>query len=318
MDFDGGAAAMLGGDENGGEATPPPNTPPAGGGETPPANTPPASGGETPPPDDGGWKPATWMEGISGEAVGDQPSHIDYLKSKGVTDINKFLTSYREAERAISGKGVVTVPKDGATADEIAAYHRQIGVPEAADKYELPSAPDGQELDMGVVEPLREIAFKAGVPAEGFKALAAAVVEKQVADQMAEVSRQDGLRDEVFREWGADKDRNTAIFQRGMRAFGIDAKQAAAIQKGIGSDGLLKLGLKLGQLTGEDMLTGGGGAQNFGMTGEQAQARIDAIIADPVKGQAIKVKGSAEAAEWDRLNTIVAHYRDLKNREAQG
>jgi hypothetical protein len=313
VDFDGGAAAMLGGDDTGADGGAPDGVviPPA-------AEAPPADGAATPSADDSGWKPAAWMEGISGEVVGDQPSHIDYLKSKGVTDINKFLSSYREAERAISGKGVVTVPKEGSTPEEIAAYHRQIGVPEAADKSELPSAPEGQELDMGIVEPLREIAFKAGVPADGFKALAAAVVEKQVADQMAEVTRQDGLRDGVFREWGADKDRNTALFQRGMRAFGIDAKQAAAIQKGMGSDGLLKLGLKLGQLTGEDMLMGGGGAQNFGMTGEQAQARIDAIIADPAKGQAIKVKGSAEAAEWDRLNTIVAHHRDLRNREAQG
>jgi len=255
-----------------------------------------------------------WLKGFSADPVGDAPSNLDYLKAKGFKDPNALAQSYRALEQQLSGKGVIVKPGDGASEDAVKAYRTAIGVPDAVDGYTVPEAPEGLELDTAFLDPLRAKALEAGVPAEGFSALANQFVEHQLNQMAEERTRQDGLRDAKLKEWGANEKSNLALAQRGIKAFGLDGKDVAALQRGLGSDRMLDLALKLGQVGAEDtLLRGDKNGGSFGIASKaEAQSRIDAIIKDPAKAAAVKVKGSAAEQEWKRLNGAVAHFTDAE------
>jgi len=304
---EGGAAGLFGGDgqQGGGDGGAPGGQQQQGDAGQPGGG----DGGDAPGGDAGGAD--DWLAAFSGDAVGDAPSPRDWVKSKGYKDINALASSARELERQLSGKGVIVRPGENATDDERAAFRTAIGVPDSADKYEVSAAPDGAELDQTFLDPMRQLALDAGVPAEGFKAMADGFVQHQLTLQSAEKDRQDGLRDTKLKEWGADKDRNLTLARRGLEAFGLKIDDVAAIQRGIGSDRFLDLALRMGQVGAEDGLLGSGSGGSFGIASKaEAQSRIDAIIADPAKAAAVKVKGSAEQAEWQRLNKAVAFFTD--------
>jgi len=94
---------------------------------------------------------------------------------ENVKDIKTLVNNYANGQRVISKgeaafaektKGMVKIPDDKAAPEEIAAYHKAIGVPESADKYEL-AIPEGDDkAGMEVIaKEVRQAAFDAGASA---------------------------------------------------------------------------------------------------------------------------------------------------------
>lgn len=254
----------------------------------------------------------------------DNPSNRDWLKSKGVKSLDDLAKSYREAEHTIRNGGKLTVPGEGAKPEEIAAFHKAIGVPEAVDGYEV-KVPEGQSLDEDLMTPLREVALKAGVPKAGFEALAGAVIDHQLNQLQALATAENGSRDELLKEWGPQKDAKMADVNNGMRALGLKPLDVAAMQRGFamqygepGSRRALELLQKIGAGVAEDALLGSDGPRRFGITGAEAQAEIEKLTADKDFRDKLTNKDPDAVARWDRLNGAVAAERDRKARAEAG
>jgi hypothetical protein len=95
-----------------------------------------------------------WLEQFSAEGgTAENPSNRDWLKAKGFKTVDDLAKSYREAEHAIRNGGKFNVPGDDAKPEEVAAYHKAIGVPEKAEDYTitLPEGVKEDELDLEVL-----------------------------------------------------------------------------------------------------------------------------------------------------------------------
>jgi hypothetical protein len=173
------------------------------------------------------------------------------------------------------------------------------------------------------VTPLRDVALKAGVPKAGFEALAGAVVQHQLDTLEAMRTAENGSRDELFKEWGGQKDAKLAEVNNAMRALDLKPADVAAMQRGFamqygepGSRKTLELLQKLGAGIAEDALLGGDGPRRFGITGAEAQTEIDKLTVDREFGEKLARKDPEAVARWDRLNAAVAAERDRKDRIA--
>jgi hypothetical protein len=307
--LDGAAAALAGGDGGG-----------AGGGDGGSGDGGGGSGG------DGGAGEAAWLEHFSAEGGdAENPSNRDWLKAKGFKTLDDLAKSYREAEHTIRNGGKLTIPGADAKPEEIAAFRKAIGVPDKVDDYafEMPEGVTEELLDMPLLGSIKEKAFEAGVPAAGFKSLVEGVIQQQLDAIEASRTAENGSRDELFKEWGGQKDAKMADVQNAMRALDLKPLDVAAIQRGFamqygepGSKRTLELLQRLGAGLAEDTLLGGDGPKRFGITGEAAQAEIDKLIVDTEFGKKLTAKDPEAVARWDRLNAAVAADRERKERQA--
>ncbi|HEV2747618.1 MAG TPA: hypothetical protein VGW34_10010 [Allosphingosinicella sp.] len=274
---------------------------------------------------DGGGAGPDFLDKLSADPRdGGKPSNRDWVVAKGWKSLDDVIASAYEAERAISDGGRIKVPGEGAKPEEVDAFHKAIGRPDSAGKYEF-ALPDGisqDHLDMDLVTPLREIAFKAGTPAGAFKAMAEGLVAHQLDQMKAAASAEDADYAAKMKEWGDQADAKMADVNGALRGLGLKPADFAAIQRGFqiqfgkpGSGKALDLFQKIGAGMAEDAVHGGGKGR-FGITGAEAQAEIDKLIVDTEFQNKLIAKDPAAVARWDRLNGAVAADRDRKAQAA--
>lgn len=313
MDFDaGGAAALLGGDDGAGAAGGAggadggdPNAQggadgsAGGGGDAGAGGDDGGSGGDAAP---------DWLGRLSADtSEGDTASNRDWVQAKQFKDLDGLVKAYRDTEKALRDSGRVKMPGEGAPAEEVAAWRTAIGVPEAPEGYEvkLPETNGGLELNTDLIGKLTKAAHEIGTPKAAFEALAGVFVQEQVNEHLASVKAQTDEANAKLAEWGAQKDAKLADCQAAMRALGVDRAELAAWQGAVGSAKVLERLAKIGGGIAEDtLITGGTG--RFGVSAAEAQGEIDKIKADPALSAKVAVKGSPEAARWDRLLGVVA------------
>jgi hypothetical protein len=276
----------------------------------------------------GGDADPDWLESFSAEGGdADNPSNRDWLKAKGFKTLDDLAKSYREAEHAIRNGGKFTVPGEGAKPEEVAAYHKAIGVPEKVDGYSI-TLPDGvteDMLDMPLLNSMREKALAAGTPAKAFDGLVQGVIQQQLDTAQAQATAENESRDALLKEWGGQKDAKMAEVNSACRALGLSRADVVAIQRGFGaqygepgSRRTLELLQKLGAGIAEDKLLGGDGPRRFGITPEEAQAEINKLSADREFGNKLMAKDPDAVARWGRLNEAVAAGEERKKRAAAG
>ena len=301
MDIDvGGAAALLGGDgggdQGGGGGS---GAEDHGGGDQQQGSGDQGGG-------DGGADP-DWYGSLSAEAgEGETASHRDYVKSKGFKDLDGLVKAYRSAEKGLHESGRIKVPGEGASAEDVAAFNKAIGVPDTAEGYQitLPETNGGLELDNDMIGKLAGIAHQAGLPKAGFEAVVNAYVAHQVEEHIAEVKQQDDLTQSTLAEWGESRTAKMADCQAAMRALGIDREEMVRWQSAVGSDKVLKRLAQIGGGIAEDtLITGGSG--RFGISAAEAQAEINKMKGDPEIQNRIMQPNSPERQRWDRLNDMI-------------
>lgn len=281
-------------------------------------------GGDDKGGDDKGAADPEWLGQFSADGGdAENPSNRDWLKSKGFKSLDDVAKSYRAAEQAIHDKGSIKVPGEGAKPEEIAAFNKAIGVPENAEGYaiELPEGVKEDEIDMELINPLKDQALAAGIPAKGFQALIGGVIKHQMDQLQASATAETESRDGLLKEWGGQKDAKLADVNNAMRALGLKRSDVAALQRGFaaqygepGSRRTLELLQKLGAGVAEDTLLGGDGPRRFGISGAEAQKEIDTLIADQEFGKKLAAKQPDAVARWERLNAAVAADKDRQAR----
>ncbi|KTE19704.1 hypothetical protein ATE67_13750 [Sphingopyxis sp. H050] len=297
----GGAAALLGG--QGGEAA-------AGAG----------GGGEQAGQGGGEAAAAEWLGIFSDKAAGEgQTASRDWVKSKGFKDPDAMVSSYRELEGKFLSGDKIVLPKEGDGAEVVEAFHKAIGRPDAADGYDLKLG-EGEEVNEDLAKVMREAAFKAGVPASMFAAMAepfnAYMRDVLQNHEAAQVQQREAGVAEYRTEVGDKFNTHIAAGNKAMRLLELSGEDIAGIEQGLGTKKTLALFAKLGMGMGEDILLDAGGRPKFSLSKEEAQAKLDML--GKQEGYLEKLKSDPKLkAEREHLLTIVAS-AEAREREARG
>lgn len=253
--------------------------------------------------------PAAWYGDLSAN-----PELKAFAETKQFKDPAAALESQRNLERLVGvpADQLIRKPKDANDAEGKKAYLTSIGVPEAADKYELP-VPAG--FDPAFAKSAAAWMLESGIPKEAGQALTAKwneYIQAEVAkgietEKTAFANGMVQLKD----QWGGAYDERVELAKRALRTFGkeigindIGDAGFQSLEKGAGGGvQLIKLLAAVGARTSEDPFVGGGTPQ-FTMTAEQANAKIASLRADPAWSSAYLGGDKNKAAEMLKLQEI--------------
>lgn len=240
-------------------------------------------------------------------------SDADWMQNKGYADLQSMVKAHRALESKLATKGI-EVPGEDATPEQRAAFAKAIGVPENPGDYEI-KVPEGFEPEAAVITPLAAKAHAMGIPKAAFEGLASEYLQLQIDQDNAAAAAADQEREATFAKWGAQKDQNVALFQRGMEALDIDKETALKMQKVAGAAKLLEAGLKAGQMSGEDGFIGGQ-PKNFGIDAGAARTELTALENDRAVIAKFAAKDPATVARIERLRAVIAADDAAKARAA--
>jgi len=272
----------------GGGGTPP--TPPAG---TPPAPPAPPSGLE-------------WLgQNVDAELLG-------HAQNAGWKTPADAVSGHRNLERLLgadrAGRTVV-LPKDDATPAELSDFYNRLGRPETADGYGIKPA-EGQDGTFAkwVSGKMHEL----GINAKAGKGLADAydeyVKEFQANEDAAIQAAITAEMDQLKRDWGAEYEMRRELSRRAASQLGIEAKDIDTLESAVGFSKVMKAFAKIGDMLREHGAEGMGSNEmgSFALTPEGAKAKRSQLMADKDWRAKAMVANSAEWAELQKLDRIVA------------
>ena len=176
--------------------------------------------------------------------------------------------------------GMVSVPKEDASPEELAEFYSKLGVPKTPEEYKL-SEDQRVKADPAQVKAFREFAHKIGLSQKQVEALwkesnettAKLFAQNDEALKQERISSFQSMVSSLKSEWGKDFARNDAIVKRGVEAFGTPSFVKTAKEKGYFSDPeLVKLFYRVGLAVQEDSTSGRG---RYGQGGGSGPAGID-------------------------------------------
>lgn len=257
-----------------------------------------------------------WYANLSAESAdADNPSNRDWAKAAGVKDIDGLVKIARDNQKALRDSGRVKVPGADAKPEDVAAFHKAIGVPDDAKGYSIVAPKDAAGHDIplndALIGKLAESAHKAGMPKAAFESVVGDFVKMQL-DEAADIdARGKSEAEAVVKAWGADGATKLSDVNRAAEALGIDRDKLVAMRNVLGAKFTLETLAKLGGGMAEDVLITGGKGR-FGVSGAEAKAEMDKLKGDAEFQKKVMIKGSPERVRWDRLQDAVAAYEAKK------
>jgi hypothetical protein len=226
----------------------------------------------------------------------------------------------REAATLRAGKGYPVPGADGkvdANADK--AWRALTGVPETADKYDIPVPTDNPYPQFKGF--MQEALHKAGVPAAMAPALARGY-EEAVQKMEAQIREQENATSaqqlaELQNQWGAQYQERIALANRGkewlsQEVGGLSELQMRTLESVLTTPKFMAAMWKIGAGNGEARFAGDNlnGGTRFSGGASEAQARLDQLTADRSAGKISDMQWrdiSKPGGEYDRLrDQIVA------------
>lgn len=191
-------------------------------------------------------------------------------------------------------------PGKGATDEDIAKYHKQIGVPEAYE-WDLPEGHEPTEADTALQTKAGEVFKSVHMNATQQKAVNGLWNELQTESQrlMAEqsIKDQETQADALRSEWGNDYDANMRLAGQAWGEFGDSSLEDLKLENGtrVGDHpGLMKIMAEVGRRIGES-----GGM--VGLSSSDAESMEEQRIDYVRKSMAASARGdSTEANKWGR------------------
>jgi len=254
-----------------------------GGGVPPPAVTTPPVTGEV--------VVAPWAESkdqpysIGGkpwwDAIQEEPVR-ELISQKAYKTPADLALAYHSLNKTFSGNHVL-LPGENADEATMNDFFTKLGRPDAAEKYDI-KLPENAEVDEGLLQFGKSIAFKLGLPPK----MAQTMVDtwQQFAtennEQIAKAEREynDTQVAEVKTKWGGEFDKNVAAGNRVTKALGLEAATLTAIEKSMGAAPLLDLLARIGRASDEGKLTAGGSGGGTAENPQNAAAEIARLQGD--------------------------------------
>jgi hypothetical protein len=221
-----------------------------------------------------------------------------YIKNKGWTGPADVIKSYQGAEKLIGRdpNTLLAIPR----ADDPAGLRTalgKLGLPESADKYELPKPPEGLALDASYEKFARTAFHKAGLTASMAKTLTeehhayvTAVAAQQEKDYALSVAAD---KTALLNEWKGGHERMKNAAETAAKTLGFSPEMIDGIERSVGYAGTWKFLADLGKRMGEDGLVLGGdkGGDFTGtLTPAEAKAEWEKVKLDPNMMAALKDK----------------------------
>lgn len=242
-----------------------------------------------------------------------KPEISTYIQQKGFKNPAALAEAYMNAERAISSRSF-EVPKTDDQASW-AKINTARGVPESADKYDLGEL--AKTMNPEALKPWTQVFHKLGIPNAAASELITAVSAQaaQAEAQRAQAFAQESQREAeaVKTKWGDSYDANLDLARRGTTKLGEllggwPDGALLALEKAIGTERLLNLGLVFGRHTVEAGFVTSDG-QHKSMTKAQAQTERNAILSNAEKNQALynanHPQHLAVKRTWTELGQII-------------
>lgn len=214
----------------------------------------------------------------------------EYVTNKGWKTPADVVTSNQNLEQLLgadkAGRAVV-LPKDDKDVEGIKAFRAKIGVPESADKYELP-VPQGGDAEFS--KTAAQWMLDAGVPKAAAQKIAGQWNEffgKMVADDQAKRETESKQQLEGLRtEWGDKFEQNAEVARRFLKASGWDDAKVAKYEDAFGTAQMLKDFHAWGSATGEHASTEGDqGGGSFGLGRHAIQKQLDDLRQQRIKNE---------------------------------
>lgn len=217
-----------------------------------------------------------WKNGLPADLRG-----AGVLKDiRTVGDLAKTAVSLRK-----SLGNNVAIPGKDATEEELAAFHRKLGVPEKPDGYAIPTdnMPEGVTIEPQQLARYGEHLHRLGITEQQAGGLmrAHAQIVAQDQEQAIEAHNQqiEQWERELRTELGSAFKQHVEHAQNAIATLaGDDAQQVKELlkQTGLGSHpAIVKLFARYGREIAEDEVRGGGGGQEFSRTPREALNRLD-------------------------------------------
>lgn len=173
----------------------------------------------------------TFVDGWANQLEGAEWDQARATLSK-FRDFPSLAKSYVEAQKLIGQRteGMVKLPGQDAAPEEVAAFHRALGVPESPDGYDIKipdTLPEGLSPAPELLAPLKEKAHALGIPPAALQELVNFQIEAE-ARQIEEMNQQQveeakQARAELQREWGSRYDEKSMRARRAAETFGLGA-----------------------------------------------------------------------------------------------
>ena len=245
-----------------------------------------------------------WLPGADADTSG-------FVETKGWQGAGDAVTSYRNLEKMVcadrAGRTVVLPAAEDSV--EWGAVYDKLGRPANADGYKLP-VPEG--ADPGFAKLASAKFHELGITAKQGAALAewwnaqagGATSAQQAVEESALAAEQQALA----KDWGTGPDAaaRRELARRAAVRLGLDEGAIEALEKAQGYSKTMKALAKMGDLLGEHQSAGMDLPGAFGMTPEGARSRRSQLMADKGWRERAMNSSSAEWAEMQKLDRIIA------------
>lgn len=178
-------------------------------------------------------------------------------------DISSLASSYIELEKKLGS--MHTLPGEKATKEELDAFYKKLGKPDAADKY-------GFKQEWDAEKRFAQVAYEANLSDTQAKSLYTffhKIGEEQQAQLAEAVKKQAEETDAALKkEFGNKVSEKMEQYTKGLKAFGSDSIFSQLEQTGLAyHPDFVKMFIKIGEALGESRaVVGGGSASTRGIT----------------------------------------------------
>lgn len=261
-----------------------------------------------------------WYQNISADPLdGDGPSLRDWIKSAGVKDLDGLAKIARDNQKALRESGRIKIPGEGASAAEVAEFHKAMGVPDDPSGYATPEFKDADgnpvELDTDQLTAIFASAHKRGGAKDLVEGMVSDYIELQRADIDQKMVDLQKATDAVISAWGGQRPEKEAQARNAIRVLGLTGEEVQGLKVTWGPDRALNKLVELGAGLSEDSLIMGQ-PRRFGVSGAEAQASLNSKRSDPVWVAKAVTAGTPENAEHERLVNAIAAEAERQRKAA--
>lgn len=240
-----------------------------------------------------------------------KPEIASYVQTKGFKGPAALAEAYINAERALSSRQFE--PPKAEDQAGWAKIRAAMGVPEAADKYDLGDA--GKAMKPEALQQWGGVFHQLGLSNDQAAKLVGHVTAQAEAQQaqqheayvQASEQAAERMKAEMGEKWPAFHDLAMRGFNHVRQALKLTDDKIDALERAIGTREMLALA----HLVGESKVEAGfvtSDGQHRGMTKDQARAAMNGLKGDPVKYQALVSRDhpnhAAVLSEWTQLRRI--------------
>ena len=217
---------------------------------------------------------------------------------KDIPDYGTMVKNYVHAQKAIGG--MVKIPGQDATPEELASFHSKMGVPENIEDYD--KALDGETWSEGS-EPLKEAFKKAGLTVNQVKILREGLGEVQAGLSTKNEANAQNILNNLRVEWGSDMDKNLGLAKQTVATFGGEELAKSLESSGAGNDPvLIKTFAAIGKALASEGLIDG--SNHGAVTKDAALQQAETLMADKAYSNTSDPRHSQVTSEVTRLYQI--------------